>query len=249
MNEQAQNALLKTLEEPPGQARLILVSASASRLLPTIRSRCQRVAFDLLPPAFVEQQLVALAGVDAGTARTLAGLAQGRLGTALRWNRVGLPVALAEVGDCLAQRPDALVQDFAAALVEIANGLAVRAIELLGDDADKRALPENSEDSAGPTFSKATGKTIPTDDFRDALKLVFMLVAAVYRDAARRADTPGRAATPSAARARRGRASGRRPVAGAARSVHQSGGRSRVDARPQRRTETGVRASGNRAVR
>jgi len=183
MNEQAQNALLKTLEEPPGQARLILVTASASRLLPTIRSRCQRVAFDLLPPAFVEQQLVAGAGVDAATARTLAGLAQGRLGTALRWHRVGLPVALGEVGDCLAQRFHALPQDFAATLVEIANGLATRAVELLGDDADEGAVPENSEDSAGPTVSKATGKTIPTDDFRDALKLVLMLIAAVYRDA------------------------------------------------------------------
>ncbi len=41
----AQNALLKTLEEPPGGTVIILVSAAAERLLPTIRSRCQRVAF------------------------------------------------------------------------------------------------------------------------------------------------------------------------------------------------------------
>lgn len=43
MNPQAANALLKTLEEPPGQARLMLGTADAARLLPTLRSRCQRL--------------------------------------------------------------------------------------------------------------------------------------------------------------------------------------------------------------
>jgi len=43
MNLQAASALLKTLEEPPGQARLLLSSADEARLLPTVRSRCQRI--------------------------------------------------------------------------------------------------------------------------------------------------------------------------------------------------------------
>ena len=43
MNLQAASALLKTLEEPPGQARLLLSTADESRLLPTVRSRCQRI--------------------------------------------------------------------------------------------------------------------------------------------------------------------------------------------------------------
>lgn len=43
MNESAANALLKTLEEPPNDVWLILVSHSPQRLLPTIRSRCQKV--------------------------------------------------------------------------------------------------------------------------------------------------------------------------------------------------------------
>lgn len=47
----AQNALLKTLEEPPAGTVLILVTASEERLLPTIRSRCQRVAFGPLDDA------------------------------------------------------------------------------------------------------------------------------------------------------------------------------------------------------
>jgi DNA polymerase III delta' subunit len=40
----AQNALLKTLEEPPGHALIMLIAASPGALLPTVRSRCQRVA-------------------------------------------------------------------------------------------------------------------------------------------------------------------------------------------------------------
>ena len=41
MNESAQNAFLKTLEEPPGKCFFLLTTSRASRLLPTIRSRCQ----------------------------------------------------------------------------------------------------------------------------------------------------------------------------------------------------------------
>lgn len=45
LNTQSQNAILKTLEEPPEGTVLILVTSSEDRLLPTIRSRCQRVGF------------------------------------------------------------------------------------------------------------------------------------------------------------------------------------------------------------
>ncbi|MGU3576736.1 DNA polymerase III subunit delta' [Brucellaceae bacterium C25G] len=45
MNRNAANALLKTLEEPPAKALFILISHSAGRLLPTIRSRCQALRF------------------------------------------------------------------------------------------------------------------------------------------------------------------------------------------------------------
>jgi len=48
MNLQSANALLKTLEEPPRGARLLLTAAEPSRLLPTVRSRCQVVR--LVPP-------------------------------------------------------------------------------------------------------------------------------------------------------------------------------------------------------
>lgn len=65
MNLAAANALLKTLEEPGPQVKLILVSHQANALLPTIRSRCQRVA---LPPPTRDQAQTWLSeeGVEQG---------------------------------------------------------------------------------------------------------------------------------------------------------------------------------------
>ncbi len=54
MRREGQNALLKTLEEPPAGTVIILVTSSEDRLLPTIRSRCQRIAFVPLPTDLVE---------------------------------------------------------------------------------------------------------------------------------------------------------------------------------------------------
>ena len=54
MNLQAASALLKTLEEPPGQARLLLSTTDEASLLPTVRSRCQRIR--LATPARDEAQ-------------------------------------------------------------------------------------------------------------------------------------------------------------------------------------------------
>lgn len=51
MNAEAQNALLKTLEEPPPETLLVLTTGNPSALLPTTRSRCQKL---LLPEARVE---------------------------------------------------------------------------------------------------------------------------------------------------------------------------------------------------
>ncbi|MFN7132635.1 MAG: DNA polymerase III subunit delta' [Myxococcales bacterium] len=84
MNQQAQNALLKTLEEPPADTTLVLVSASPNALLPTIRSRCARLAFGPLPVDAVAAQLQRVSKVDAGTARLCASLAGGSLGAALQ---------------------------------------------------------------------------------------------------------------------------------------------------------------------
>ena len=82
MNTQAQNALLKTLEEPPEDTTLVLVAASPDALLPTIRSRCLRVAFAPLPADVVEERLRA-AGHAPDAARLAAAVSGGSLGRAL----------------------------------------------------------------------------------------------------------------------------------------------------------------------
>jgi DNA polymerase-3 subunit delta' len=67
MNEIAANALLKTLEEPPGRLCLLLTASEPDALLPTVRSRCQRVPIEAPPAAqaaaWLERQGVAQAPV------------------------------------------------------------------------------------------------------------------------------------------------------------------------------------------
>ena len=54
LNQEAQNALLRLLEEPPPRTALLLVAATASGLLATVRSRCQRVAFPRPEPRLAD---------------------------------------------------------------------------------------------------------------------------------------------------------------------------------------------------
>jgi DNA polymerase-3 subunit delta' len=82
MNPQAQNALLKTLEEPPEDTTLVLVAGSPDSLLPTIRSRCLRISFGPIPDALVVARLEA-EGRSPAEARLAAALAGGSLGRAL----------------------------------------------------------------------------------------------------------------------------------------------------------------------
>lgn len=77
MNRNAANALLKTLEEPTGSALLLLVSDAPGRLLPTIRSRCQRLEFPI-PPLAAAQAWLALRGIDAGKLKLALVEADGR---------------------------------------------------------------------------------------------------------------------------------------------------------------------------
>nr|WP_319246686.1 DNA polymerase III subunit delta' [uncultured Celeribacter sp.] len=84
MNISAANALLKTLEEPPKHATLLLVSHQPSRLLPTIRSRCRELRLGPLVPEDLARALDA-AGFDAADqSDALAELSSGSVGEALR---------------------------------------------------------------------------------------------------------------------------------------------------------------------
>jgi DNA polymerase-3 subunit delta' len=85
MNAPAQNALLKTLEEPPRDTVLVLVSSAPDKLLPTIRSRCAKAAFGPLPVDFIAERVKAASkkGMDDGLARQIAAMASGSLARAL----------------------------------------------------------------------------------------------------------------------------------------------------------------------
>ena len=90
LNVQAQNALLKTLEEPPSDTVLILLTSSAGKLLPTIRSRCSAVPFGPLPRELVAEHVQRERKLDAPTADLLAVLSGGSLGRALSLDVAGL---------------------------------------------------------------------------------------------------------------------------------------------------------------
>jgi len=111
MNDNAANALLKMLEEPPERAMLLLLSNTPGRLLPTIRSRCQRLDLRPLDEATMDRALKPhLPDETAAERAALARLAGGSIGAALTL-ATGDGGTLAKEADKLidhAQSPDLL---------------------------------------------------------------------------------------------------------------------------------------------
>jgi DNA polymerase-3 subunit delta' len=83
MNDQGQNALLKTLEEPSAATITVLIAAGTEALLPTIRSRCSRVMFGPLPREMIAARLQAEKKLDAAQAAFAAELSGGSMSRAL----------------------------------------------------------------------------------------------------------------------------------------------------------------------
>lgn len=86
MRDEASNALLKSLEEPPGQTIFFLVSENADILLPTIRSRCQNFPFQPLSLQEVEDWLVQNREFSKDDAAAQARYSHGSIGRALSVN-------------------------------------------------------------------------------------------------------------------------------------------------------------------
>ena len=82
MNDNAANALLKTLEEPPATTHLILITSRPDSLLQTIRSRCQMIRFAPVAESEIDRLLVA-AGKPSEDARLAARVSGGSVGRAL----------------------------------------------------------------------------------------------------------------------------------------------------------------------
>jgi DNA polymerase-3 subunit delta' len=126
MNGIAGNALLKTLEEPPGEARFLLSCAAPDALLPTIRSRCQGVALSL-PPADLSTAWLKSQGVD--DAAVLLAATGGQPQEALDWFRQGIDAAT------WAQVPVAVAQGSAAVFASWPLPRVVDALQRLCHDA------------------------------------------------------------------------------------------------------------------
>lgn len=91
LNRNAANAILKTLEEPPARSVLLLVCHSPGAILPTIRSRCRRLALRPLSDAHV------CAAMGAGADDAIIGVAKGRPGRAIALKAQGLDAASAAI--------------------------------------------------------------------------------------------------------------------------------------------------------
>jgi DNA polymerase III subunit delta' len=100
-NQNAANAFLKTLEEPPNNVILLLTATDADTLLDTITSRCRTVGLRPLPAHLIEQSLATRWAVPDEQAHLLAHLADGRLGWAVQAAQE--PAILQERTDKMAQ--------------------------------------------------------------------------------------------------------------------------------------------------
>ena len=100
---QAQNALLKTLEEPRPASVFILVSSRPDALLATVRSRCSNVRFGRLDVTDLASVLVRAHGYDEREALAVASLADGSVGRALAARATEFAGARASAGQLLEQ--------------------------------------------------------------------------------------------------------------------------------------------------
>jgi DNA polymerase III subunit delta' len=165
MSRSAQNALLKTLEEPPPNTYLFLISEQLGALLPTIRSRAQVLVFQALPEKFILDRLAQL-GAGENEAKFLAQFVPGKLGSAMELFHLGVYDLNERVGKDLAAVEAAGTDDFVQWVLDEAKALA-----------EKMMKP-------GPE-TLARAKTSEAEAGRQALKLILALVGGFCRDSLR----------------------------------------------------------------
>ena len=123
LSDEAANALLKTLEEPPESVIIALLATHADSVLPTILSRCRRADLRPVSAGAIADFLAARKSVDADSAREIAGMARGRVGWAV--DAVEDPSAIERVSDTL-DEIEAAIADSLSGRFEYAERLAGR---------------------------------------------------------------------------------------------------------------------------
>lgn len=192
--EQALNALLKSIEEPPPRAVWLLCAPSPEDLLPTIRSRCRLVTLRI-PRSEEVADYLAGEGVDRAAAAFAARAAQAHVGRARRLATdadaqrrrrevLELPVQVATVGGCFTAAANLVdaAREEAAALVDALDASETSALkEALGDSGGRgRARPRGV--SAALNDLERRQKSRSTRTQRDALDRALIDLAAFYRD-------------------------------------------------------------------
>jgi DNA polymerase III subunit delta' len=158
MNEDAQSALLKTLEEPPAGVTILLCADQEARLLPTVRSRCFRLRLGLVGARDIEAILADHGLADPPTAARLGRLAGGRPGLALAYARAPAAVLIrAELTRVLLDLTDARPSArLAAARTAIPRAIALAAA--LGA-ADPETAPARPSRRRGPAAAQVVAPT------------------------------------------------------------------------------------------
>src|SRR5918999_585727 len=173
LNVQAANALLKTLEEPEGEAVFVLLAASREGVLPTILSRAQSVRFDPVPVAEVAEFLK-VRGTE--NPELAAALGRGSVGLSLRYAE---EPELGELRDAVFEAGFSLSGNFED-LSRAAGEIAARA-EAVGVAREASFLEVVEEpDRRAKEGAKRAGRAARDGAVREALELL----ALAYRDAA-----------------------------------------------------------------
>ena len=167
MNEDAQSALLKTLEEPPAGVTIALCADHEARLLPTVHSRCFRVRLGLVGARDIERIVADHDLADPPTAARLGRLAAGRPGLALAYARAPEAVLIrAELTrvllDLTTARPSARL---AAARAAVPRAIALST--LLTADPASAAQPSRVTRRRGAASAPAPTPAGPADEAPD----------------------------------------------------------------------------------
>ncbi len=123
----AQNAMLKTLEEPPDGVTIILICTRSEELLPTTRSRCSTISFALLLADFVKGKLVK-SGIEAAEADFWAHFTGGSVGRALKLAQQGMYEIKQDVIDRIASPDAQSSENLGDHLAKLADKLATAAV-------------------------------------------------------------------------------------------------------------------------
>ncbi len=203
LNQSSQNALLKTLEEPPEHSYIILISSSGDLLLETTRSRCHLVNFQPLPLDFIKDRLIADRGLNKESAGFLAELSGGSMGIALRHEALGLHGHAEVVAQMLAAAPGdplGFGKRIADMSKELAKELAKRAraaVASAGPTPQEADEVADDEEEDGEDDGEPVELELGTNVLREARVLLLAIVATLLRDVQRRKLGREPRATPS----------------------------------------------------